>query len=225
MRGLVANVSHDLKTPLTSILGFSQALRDGGASDDAEVRRMGGVIHDEAARLSTRLNDLLLLSELESGEALLQRAEVDLKKLVESAVDRIEPEATARHVRLHTQLDGEVTVSADGAKLERAIENLLDNARKYTPERGVLRTRLYRENGHACIEVANTAPDIAEDELPRLFERFYRRDRARAQGGGSGLGLSIARELVELHGGTLDAALRDGQLVLTVRLAANTTPA
>ena len=219
MRGLIANVSHDLKTPLTSILGFSQALRDGGAADDAEVRRMGSVIHDEAARLSTRLNDLLLLSELESGEALLQRDEVDLKKLVASVIDRIEPDATARHVRLHTELDGEVTVSADGAKLERAIENLLDNARKYTPERGVLRTRLYHENGHACIEVANTAPDIAEEELPRLFERFYRRDRARAQGGGSGLGLSIARELVELHGGTLDAALRDGQLVFTLRLA------
>jgi len=219
MRALVANVSHDLKTPLTSILGFSQALRDGGAADDAEVRRMGGVIHDEAARLSTRLNDLLLLSELESGEALLQREAIDLKKLVEAALRRIEPETAARNVQLTAELDGAVTVSADGAKLERALENLLDNARKYTPERGQVRARLYLENGQACIEVANAASDVSEEELPRLFERFYRRDRARAQGGGSGLGLSIARELVELHGGTLDAALRDGQLVFTVRLA------
>jgi signal transduction histidine kinase len=221
MRALLANVSHDLKTPLTSILGFSQALRDGGAPDDAEVRRMGGVIHDEAARLSARLNDLLFLSELESGETLLQRDEIDLRKLVESAVDRIEPEATAKHIRLHTELNGQVTVSADGAKLERAVENLLDNARKYTPERGLVRARVYQENGSACIEVANSATDVSEEELPRLFERFYRRDRSRAQGGGSGLGLSIARELVELHGGTLDASLRDGDLVFTVRLSAS----
>ena len=218
MRTLVANVSHDLKTPLTSILGFSQALRDGSATQDPDVRHMGEVIHDEASRLSTRLNDLLLLSELESGEALLQRDEIDLRLLLEAAVKRIEPAAAARHVRLTNELADGVTVDADGAKLERAVENLLDNARKYTPEGGEIQTRLYQQNGTASIEVANTASDISAEELPRLFERFYRRDRSRAQGGGTGLGLSIARQLVELHGGTLDAALRDGHVAFTVRL-------
>ena len=223
MRTLVADVSHDLKTPLTSILGFSQALRDGGGADDAESRRMGEVIHDEAGRLSTRLNDLLLLSEIEAGQMLLQRDEIDLGKLVRSAVQRIESDVRERGVRLDVDLDGEVAVSADGPKLERAIENLLDNARKYTPANGELRVRAFGENGatgDACIEVANTAPDLTPEELPRLFERFYRRDRARAgrNGTGSGLGLPIARELVELHGGKLDADLRNGQLVLTARL-------
>ncbi|MEX1254948.1 MAG: HAMP domain-containing sensor histidine kinase [Dehalococcoidia bacterium] len=223
MRSLVANVSHDLKTPLTSILGFSQALRDGAGADDAESRRMGEVIHDEAARLTTRLNDLLLLSEIEAGQTLLQRDEIDLRKLVQSAVERIEPDVRERGVRLDVDLDGEVAVSADGPKLERAIENLLDNARKYTPANGELRVRAFSESGatgDACIEVANTAPDLTPEELPRLFERFYRHDRARAErnGAGSGLGLPIARELVELHGGKLDAELRDGQLVLTARL-------
>ena len=223
MRTLVANVSHDLKTPLTSILGFSQALRDGAGADDAESRRMGAVIHDEAARLSTRLNDLLLLSEIEAGQTLLQRDEIDLGKLVQSAVQRIEPDVRERGVRLVVDLDGEVAVSADGQKLERAIENLLDNARKYTPANGELRVRAFDENGAggaACVEVANTAPDLTPEELPRLFERFYRRDRARTErnGTGSGLGLPIARELVELHGGRIDAELRDGKLVLTARL-------
>ena len=223
MRTLVANVSHDLKTPLTSILGFSQALRDADAIDEAEVRRMGGVIHEEASRLATRLNDLLYLSELDSGQALLQREEIDLRRLIEGVVARIEPEVTARGATLHVDLADGVTVSADGPKLERALENLLDNARKYTPADGEIRVRSYVEEGspdHVCVEVTNAAPDFSPEELPRLFERFYRSDRTRAGAGtsGSGLGLSIARDLIELHGGTLEASLRDREIEFTIRL-------
>ncbi|OGO50969.1 MAG: hypothetical protein A2148_03020 [Chloroflexi bacterium RBG_16_68_14] len=221
MRALIANVSHDLKTPLTSILGFAQALRDGGARDEAEARRMGGVIYDEASRLTARLNDLLYLSELESGQALLQRDEIDLRRLVESAVRRIEPDLAARNVRLSADLAEGLTLSADGGKLERALENLLDNARKYTPDGGEMRLRTYVDASGACIEVVNTAPDVSPEELPRFFERFYRRDRTRAPGGGSvgsGLGLPIARDLVELHGGTLEASLRDGEIAFIIRL-------
>ncbi len=223
MRALVANVSQDLKTPLTSIIGFAQALRDGGAQDEAEVRRMGAVIHEEAQRLSARLNDLLYLSELESGQTLLQRDEIDLRRLLETAVDRIEPDATARGVRLAVDVPEGVSVSADGAKLERAFENLLDNARKYTPDRGWIRVRATPQNGASggvAVEVANTA-DVSPEEVPRLFERFYRRERSRAQAGGasgSGLGLPIARDLIELHGGTLDASARDGEIVFTAKL-------
>lgn len=224
MRQLVANVSHDLKTPLTSILGFSQALRDGRTGDEGDARRVGGVIYDEATRLSNRLNDLLYLSELESGQTLLQRDEIDLRRLVESGVERIESRLAARDVQFGVDLADGVTLSADGAKLERAIENVLDNAGKYTPSGGEIRVRAFFEDGapsHACVEVANTAGDISEEELPRLFERFYRRERTPARGGaptGSGLGLPIARDLVELHGGTLSASLRDGDIVFTIRL-------
>jgi signal transduction histidine kinase len=224
MRQLVANVSHDLKTPLTSILGFSQALRDGRTEEADEARRLGGVIYDEATRLSSRLNDLLYLSELESGQTLLQRDEIDLRRLVQEAVSRIAPQVAAREVRLAVDLTEGVTLSADGAKLERALENVLDNARKYTPSGGEIRVRSYVESGapgHICIEVASTSVDISEKELPRLFERFYRREGARNREGGSagsGLGLPIARDLVELHGGTLTPSLSDGMLAFTMRL-------
>ena len=220
MRTLVADVSHDLKTPLTSVLGFAQALRD-GTGNEAEAQRLGSVIYDEASRLNARLNDLLYLSELESGQALLQRDEIDLARLVQGVVARIEAEVASRNVRLSVELAEGVTLSADGAKLERAIENLLDNARKYTPSGGEIRVRTAVRAGDAFIEVANTAPDISPEELPRLFERFYRRDRTRGgEGGsaGSGLGLPIANDLIELHGGTLQASVRDGEIVFEARL-------
>jgi len=223
MRALVANVSHDLKTPLTSILGFAQALRDGGAQGDEEARRVGAVIYDEATRLSARLNDLLYLVELESGQLILQRDEIDLSRLVGGALDRFRAGAEARGVDLTAELPAGLTVNADGPRIERAVENLLDNARKYTPTGGEIHVRDYASNGRVCIEVKNSAPDIAADELPRLFERFYRRDRTRGNEharAGTGLGLAIARELVEVHGGTLTAALHDEEIAFTISLPA-----
>ncbi|MCH8949834.1 MAG: HAMP domain-containing histidine kinase [Chloroflexi bacterium] len=223
MRALVTNVSHDLKTPLTSILGFSQALRDRSDIDSAEAQRVGSVIHDEALRLNARLNDLLYLSELESGQAILERDEIDLHKLVTDVTRRIE--AASPDLRLSADLANDLTVRADGAKLERALENLLDNARKYTPSEGEVSVRTFAEAGDAVIEVRNPAPEMSSEELPRLFERFYRRDQARGgrdqtrrTPGGSGLGLPIARDLIELHGGTLAASLSGGEIVFTIRL-------
>jgi signal transduction histidine kinase len=221
MRALIANVSHDLKTPLTSILGFSQALRDSRSESD-DARHMGDVIHNEANRLNARLNDLLYLAELESGQTVVQHDEIDMRRLVETSVERIEDDVRQRGVDLNVELT-EATVSGDGPKLERAVENLLDNARKYTPGGGEIDVRLSPNGQGVKVEIANTAGDVSEDELPRLFERFYRRERARtgtSARGGSGLGLAIARDLVEMHGGALDAGLHDGQLAFTMTLPA-----
>ena len=168
------------------------------------------MIYDEVTKLSERLNDLLFLSEIEAGQALVQREDVDLTALVSTAVERTAAGAEERNVRIACDLAPDIHVSADRAKLERALENLLENARKFTPSGGDIYVRAFQDgDGRSCVvEVANTTTDLDAEELPRLFERFYRRDRARAgKTAGSGLGLPIARELVELHGGRLEAQL------------------
>lgn len=222
MRVLVANVSHDVRTPLSSIHGFAQALRSGVMQGEAETRRAGEVIYDEAERLVNRLNDLILLSELESGQAVLHREEIDLRAVLDGVLVRLTPPSERKDGEVFVDVSQGMTLSADRAKLERALENLLGNARKFTPPGGEVRVRAFVDEARGnkvCIEVANSAPDVEADELPRLFERFYRRDRAGSgRSSGTGLGLPIARDLIELHGGTLEASLHDGDLVLTARL-------
>jgi len=221
MRVLVANVSHDMRTPLTSILGFAQALRSGVLTGEAESQHAGEVIHDEVTRLSSRLDDLLFLSEIESGQAVLQRGDVDLRALVGDVVDRVLSGLPERGVAVVVNVAENVTVSADRTKLERTLENLLDNARKFTPPGGEIQIRspAGSDGGEVCIEVANSAPDVDPEELPRLFERFYRRDRGQpGRSAGTGLGLPIARDLIQMHGGALEASLRPGEIVFTISL-------
>jgi two-component system sensor histidine kinase BaeS len=227
MRMLVANVSHDLKTPLTSILGFAQALRHGDI-ESQDIPRTAAVIHEEAQRLGTRLDDLLVLSELEDGRAVLERDQVALKRLVDGCVGRVGSRVADRGLNLSADLADGIVVEADGPKLERVLDNLLDNACKFTPSDGsiIVRTALDKSQGRrAIVEVANTAAEIDEAELPLLFEPFYRRDRARSRDDsgpptGSGLGLAIARELMALHGGGLVARVEDGWIVFTASLPA-----
>jgi signal transduction histidine kinase len=216
MRALVANVSHDLKTPLTSILGFGRALHTGAAPAD-DVARIGGIIEEEAQRLSTRLNDLLLLSEIDSGKAMVESAEIDLSAMLRAIGDRLLSATPALAVVY--ELTPGVTALADPTKLERAVENLIDNARKFTPAGGAIHLRTRTVPDSATLEVANTCDDVAPEELAQLFERFYRRDRARsARVPGTGLGLAIARDLVRLQNGTLAAASNDGLLTFTLSL-------
>ncbi len=223
MRALVANVSHDMKTPLTSILGFSQALRDETESE-AETRRMAAIIHEEAERLNGRLNDLLYLAELESGQVVLHEDQVDVALILENAAARIAPHVARRNIALSVEPGEHALVWTDAQKLERAIENLLDNARKFTPDGGRISARTGATSARGWIEIANTADGLDADELPRLFDRFYRRERGEPTDGrrqrqaGSGLGLPIARDLAQLLGGKLDASLRDGQLVMTLEI-------
>ncbi len=222
MGTLLASVSHDVKTPLTSILGFAQALRSGVVQGEAESKRVGDVIHEEAERLTNRLNDVIYLVELESGQAILQYEEMDLQALVNSMLGSMISLAEQKGVGVSTALAEGIVLSADRAKIERAVENLLDNARKFTPPGGEIRVHTFvdpERPGQACIQIENTAPDVHPEELPRLFERFYRHDRAGMErSAGTGLGLAIARELIELHGGTLEASAQDGEIILTAKM-------
>ena len=215
MRSMVANVSHDLKTPLTSILGFSQALKTGAAGPE-DAARMGEIIHDEASRLAGRLNDLLYLSELDSGQAMLNRERCDLAELTASVVERVSA-ARPDGAFLHVEGSSGVIIDVDVARLERALENLVENARKYTPENGEIHVTV-RPPG--SVTIANSAPRLTDEDVPRLFERFYRLDRSRARAAGAGLGLPIAQDIVALHGGELSGELRDGMLVMRLILPA-----
>ena len=215
-RRLIADVSHNLKTPLTSILGFSSALASGHAATPEEAARMGSVIHDEAGRLAARLGDLLFLSELESGQAVLDEGDVALSALVESVFRRVAGAPGDEGPRWETSIAAGVIVPGDAARLERAVENLLSNARKFGPAGSVARVTLRAEGGRARLEVTNAAPELEEEQLPRLFDRFYRaRPNLR---NGTGLGLPIARDIARKHEGTLDAALADGQVTFTLTL-------
>lgn len=220
MRSLVANVSHDLKTPLTSILGFSRALSSGAAADLEESRRMGGIIHDEAGRLAHRLEDLLYLSELDAGEAELSLDEVDLGALVRSVAARLFTAETPGGLTVAVECPGGLSVTADGPRLERALENLVDNARKFSPPgAGVLvRVNAAPAPFAATITVENPAPALDAEEVPLLMRRFYRRDRNRSGSAGSGLGLPIAQDIARLHGGELSVEVHDGRFAAIIRL-------
>jgi signal transduction histidine kinase len=205
MRALIANVSHDLKSPLTSVLGFSQALRDRDVEGSDAVAETGGIIHEEAERVQSLVDDLLFLSEIESGQVPLLYDPVDLSVLTARSVRRFAPRFEEQGIAVTVDTAEALTVRGDATKLERILDNLLDNAVKYTPSGGTVTVRA-TGGDVVTVSVHNSGSYVPPDELPRIFERFYRRDRARSgPQRGSGLGLAIARELAELHGGTLTA--------------------
>jgi signal transduction histidine kinase len=222
MRALLANVSHDLKTPMTSITGYAQSLGDGTA-DASDTERIGNVIREEAEHVNRLLGDLLYLAEIDAGQVLPRREDVSLEVLLARCVRRIEPVAREKRINITVHVDSDALLrGVDAEKLERALTNVLDNAAKFTPAGGGITVRGAREeetNGASTlVEIENTGTPIPEDDLPQLFERFFRGDRSRRTPGGSGLGLAIAKELVELHGGRISAANGPGSVAVSVRL-------
>ena len=218
MRVLVANVSHDLKTPLTSILGFARALNTGAAATE-DSARIGGIIEEEANRLATRLNELLYLSEIDAGATVVAAEAVDISRLTAAAVERLLPPGPARTFTVATQISPGAVATADAAKTERIVENLLDNARKFVTPGGEVAINVAGAGPNVVVEVANSCEEIPADELGRLFDRFYRRDRTRTRKmQGSGLGLSIARDIARLQGGELAASTAPGRVIFRLSL-------
>lgn len=221
-RDFVANVSHELKTPITSIKGFMETLLDGAMHDPVESRRFLEIIARQADRLDAIIEDLLSLSRIE------QEAErgIDAPKsvLVEDVMQAIllalQAKADARHMRIEVQCDSAVHARIGSHLLEQAISNLVDNAIKYGPEGTAVCMRAREEGEYALIEVADDGPGIAKEHHARISERFYRIDKSRSRRlGGTGLGLSIVKHIVQAHGGdvSLDSELGKGS-VFTVRL-------
>ena len=206
MRDLLANVSHELKTPLTSIQGFSQAMEEGAIKSEEEYQQAGRIINEETQRMRRLVEDLIDLSRLESGQAVVERAPVDLDRVLRTCAGRFEWQLRESGAELHLDLGRLPEVEGDERRLEQAFTNLIDNAVRHTPEGGAISVRAAAENGVARVAVHNTGSYIPPDELDRVFERFFQLDRTRTRGaGGSGLGLAIASEVVQAHAGAIRA--------------------
>lgn len=217
----VANVSHELRTPLTSIKSYSETLLDGALEDRETAERFLGVINSEADRMTRLVKDLLQLSRLDNQQMQWNFEEVSLVELVRSTVERMELEAKARSQKLECFVLGDIPcIEADYGRLEQVVFNVLGNAIKYTPEEGKVSVYVGKIYNDVYFKVADTGIGIPESDLPRIFERFYRVDKARSREmGGTGLGLAIAKEIVEAHAGNITIASQvGGGTEVTVRL-------
>jgi signal transduction histidine kinase len=226
-RDLVANVSHELKTPISALRAHLENLLDGVEHPDAETLQVMLVQSDRLGRL---VDQLLELSRLESGDLPLQREVLALGPLVSEVLSEIEVARADRGVALERRLAQDLPpVLADRERIHQVLFNLLDNAMRFTPEGGRVTVSAERHDGAVDVHVADTGPGIAPEHLPRLFERFYRVDPARSQKeGGTGIGLAIARSVVEAHGGRIWADSNPGRgsvftFELPVAPAATTT--
>ncbi|WP_159941604.1 MULTISPECIES: cell wall metabolism sensor histidine kinase WalK [unclassified Nocardiopsis] len=216
-RAMVSDVSHELRTPLSNLRGWLEAAQDGVADLD---RDRIGMLVGETLLLQDIVDDLRDLAQADAGELRLSPEPLDAGALVEQVVDGQRLRAGEAGLRLVADAEEGVVVAADRTRLAQVVGNLLGNALRHTPAPGTVTVAAYRADGDAVIEVADTGVGIAAEDLPHVFDRFWRADKSRSRRtGGSGLGLAIVRNLVELHGGSVEAASTPGRgTTFTVRL-------
>jgi two-component system phosphate regulon sensor histidine kinase PhoR len=211
----VANVSHELKTPLASIKAYTETLLDWALHDENVNTRFLKRIEEQAERLNQLILDLLSLARLESGQEVYEHKPLALAPLVGSCIESHRGRAEARNLCLSLDLgplDDETLIMADEEAIRQILDNLIDNAIKYTPEGGSVRVTCRMGGELVALEVADTGIGIPRDDLPRVFERFYRVDKARSRElGGTGLGLSIVKHLVQSIGGQITVDSRVGE--------------
>jgi two-component system phosphate regulon sensor histidine kinase PhoR len=218
-KDFVANISHELRTPLAAIQGYTETLLDGALEDAENNRKFLTIIAAHTARLSDLASDLLTLSEIEAERAPVPVERVSALELVEGALATVETHAREHHIRTFLGATEDAYVAGQKGRLERAISNLLLNGINYNHAGGEVRVDVRRVDATTYISVSDTGIGIAAQELPRIFERFYRADKARSRAtGGTGLGLSIVRNTVERAGGfiTVDSQLGKGSVFTLV---------
>lgn len=211
-REFFANISHELRTPMTYLQGYAKVVKEKLYTTEEEKDKYLEIIQQEANRLTHLIEDLFDLSKMEEGKVSLQLEWIDLSELIGNVVQKIKPQAMKKHLFVHMDIsECTALVCLDGNRMEQVFMNLFDNAIRYT-DNGVIRVSLQQESNLIIAIVEDTGIGIPEDELPYIFDRFYRVEKSRSrEHGGTGLGLAIVKQLVELQGGTVMASSVTGK--------------
>ncbi len=201
-REFVANVSHELRTPLTLIKGYIETLLDGAKDDPNVATRFLQKIEKHTARLTFLIEDLLTLSQLEAGQTLMHQQTVFLEPIVDRVIEELQTPASEKQIALKNEIDPALQAHVDGDRIQQVFYNLVDNAIKYGKQGGIVSVRATPGIAEIELAVQDDGRGIPEDARQRVFERFYRVDRARSrEAGGTGLGLAIVKHIVQAHGG------------------------
>jgi signal transduction histidine kinase len=201
----ISNVSHEIQSPLTSIAGFAQALHRDDLSSETRNHYLN-IIETESKRLSRMSDNLLKLTSLESNQHPFEAKRYRLDRQIRHLILSCEPLWQSKNIEMEVEMP-ELTISADEDLMSQVWINLIHNSIKFTPEGGMIQVKLAHKNDRIHFEIVDTGKGISADSLPHLFERFYKEDKSRdREGGGSGLGLSIVKKIVDMHGGEVYAS-------------------
>jgi signal transduction histidine kinase len=211
-REFLQNVSHELRTPLSYMRGYTEAMLEGVTDSEEERQNYLRIIHKETARLTRLVNDLLDLAQLEGDSYPMKREPIPFAQLVMDVTDRFKLPLEQKKIRLSLELDEEAIIEGDPDRLEQVVSNLLDNAIRYTPEKGEILLKMKQNEGYSVLEIKDTGRGIPKDDLENIMDRFYRVHKSRTRNkGGFGLGLAIVRQIVLKHGGTIDIESTPGK--------------
>jgi two-component system phosphate regulon sensor histidine kinase PhoR len=202
-REMVGNISHEFRTPLSGIKAMVETLQDGAVDDREAAKDFLSRIEAEVDRMTQLVGELTELSRIETGKAALEMKPVNLNSIVEEVMAQLKPQAERQNLTLETVLAADLTaISIDKERIRQVMVNLIHNAIKFNRPRGSIRTATRYSEGSVVVDVTDTGTGIAKDDLPHIFERFYKADKSRA-GQGTGMGLAIAKHIVEAHGGKI----------------------
>lgn len=220
---LITNVSHDLRTPLTSIKGYLSLVRDGRYKDEKELYDYINIAYNKSEKLEVLINNLFEYTKLNNKGIRLNLEYVSLNELLEQLIEELYVICQESNVVIKKQLwNKKIIANVDGDKIARVFENLLMNAVRYVPKPGEIRVSLWSENKYIMVSIENRCLNMNEEQLKKIFDRFYRTDESRSEStGGSGLGLAISKSIVELHGGEIWAEVQDENIIFNVKLINN----
>ncbi|HSU79863.1 MAG TPA: ATP-binding protein [Candidatus Angelobacter sp.] len=213
-QGFIANVSHELRTPISMLQGYSEAIVDGVAETEEDKKEMAKIIYDESLRMGRLVNELLDLARLEAGHFQLNATEISLNEFLDRAVGKFRSLARDQEISLSLEglRDSSFELKMDPDRIEQVLTNLIDNAIRHTPKGGEVNVTVAKIPNFIKMSVSDTGTGIAQVDLPFVFERFYKADKARTRGkAGTGLGLAIAKNIVNAHGGKIGVQSKAGQ--------------